>query len=114
MDIYLGAKCFFWLTTGTGIDSLTKVFRKPVVYTNNSPMGHATTTQHNIVCIHKHHYDLKNKKMLSLNEIKEKGLSYSLSSDDFAKKGVKLIYLCIDTNEYFDLIKVFGKLKSKY
>ena len=35
--------------------------------------------------------DLKNKKMLSLNEIKEKGLSYSLSSDDFAKKGVKLI-----------------------
>ena len=29
MDIYIVAKCYFWITTDTGLDNVAKLFRKP-------------------------------------------------------------------------------------
>lgn len=34
MDIYLSARCFFYISTCTGLDSVARVFRKPMVVTN--------------------------------------------------------------------------------
>ena len=91
MDIFLGAKCLFWLSTGTGIDNMSKIFRRPILYTNQVPIGHVTTYQSTAIFILKHHYDLRRNKKMGLSEIKEKGLSYPLQSAAFVKQDVKLI-----------------------
>ena len=38
MDIYLSAHCFFCISTCTGLDCVTQIFRKPVLHTNISPV----------------------------------------------------------------------------
>src|SRR3989338_8277047 len=34
MDVYLTAYCLFFITTGTGLDGVAEIFRKPILYTN--------------------------------------------------------------------------------
>ena len=34
LDIYLGANCYFFISNGTGIDTIPKVFRRPILYVN--------------------------------------------------------------------------------
>jgi putative glycosyltransferase (TIGR04372 family) len=40
LDIYLAANCRFFLTSGTGIDSVATIFRRPVAYANYIPIGY--------------------------------------------------------------------------
>ena len=91
MDIYLGAKCFFWMSTGTGIDSLHQVFRRPIVYTNLAPIGYMQYSNKNCLTIFKHYFDNKNKKKLSIKEIGEKKLLYTDSLKGFINQDVSLI-----------------------
>src|SRR3990167_1221602 len=38
MDVYLCATCFFCISTCTGLDCISQIFRKPVLMTNISPV----------------------------------------------------------------------------
>jgi putative glycosyltransferase (TIGR04372 family) len=38
MDVFLGAKCRFFISSGTGIDEIPRIFRRPVAYVNWVPM----------------------------------------------------------------------------
>ena len=40
MDIYLAGKCEFMITTGSGIDGVSMIFRRPCVFTNAIPAGY--------------------------------------------------------------------------
>ena len=82
MDIYLGSKCFFWLSSGSGLDSLNQVFRKPIVYTNYIPTGHIVETKKDVLTIFKHHFDNNKKKKLSIKEIKERNLEYAETTNN--------------------------------
>jgi putative glycosyltransferase (TIGR04372 family) len=35
MDIYLGAKCSFCISTGTGLDAIPEMLRRPIVYVHS-------------------------------------------------------------------------------
>ena len=48
MDIYLGAKCTFCVTVGTGFDSIPFIFRRPIVDTNFVPLGFFSTKTCNL------------------------------------------------------------------
>ena len=91
MDIYLGSKCFFWLSTGSGLDSLNQVFRKPIIYTNCSPIGFTIKTKKDALTIYKHHFDNKTKKRLSIKEIMEKNLQYADSVQKYSNENIDLI-----------------------
>ena len=39
MDIYLSAHCYFCISTCTGLDCVSQIFRRPVLMTNISPAG---------------------------------------------------------------------------
>jgi len=41
LDIYLSSKCYFFISNGTGLDSVAKIFHRPVLYTNYIPLAHA-------------------------------------------------------------------------
>lgn len=47
-DIWLAANCRFFISTGTGIDSIPTAYRQPVVYVNYIPLNHICSYARNI------------------------------------------------------------------
>ena len=39
MDIYLSAKCNFFISTGSGLDGVSTIFRRPIAYIGHVPFG---------------------------------------------------------------------------
>lgn len=68
LDIYLSAHCFFFMSVGTGIESVAQVFRKPVLITNFtlSDLGILPDWK---IFITKKILDVKTNKILSFREI---------------------------------------------
>ncbi|MDA9625130.1 TIGR04372 family glycosyltransferase [Candidatus Pelagibacter bacterium] len=88
LDIYLGSKCLFWLSTGSGIDSTAQVFRKPIAYTNQVPIGHITTYQKNALVIFKHYFDSLTHEKIKYSDLIKKNLAFAYSGDQFIKNNI--------------------------
>lgn len=91
MDIYLGAKCLFAISTGSGWDGIPEIQRRPIVYVNYSPVGYLCSFRDSTLSIVKHHYSLDLDRELSLSEIFTVGVGFSLSSSEYKLKGVNLV-----------------------
>jgi putative glycosyltransferase (TIGR04372 family) len=91
MDIYLGAKCSFCVSSGAGWDAVPSyLFRKPSVFTNLVPFGYIPTYRKDFICITKHHIDLYTNIELSLTQIYERGVGYCMKSKEYSDNGVAL------------------------
>lgn len=90
MDIYLGAKCSFCVTNGTGFDAVPMVFRRPLVQVNSVPIGYAYTWGKNPIILFKHHFDTQYMRELTLSEILRSGVEYSLESTEFDHRNIEL------------------------
>ena len=91
MDIYLGSKCEFCISVGTGFDAVPEIFRRPIVYVNLVPLGYFPTFRTQVIGITKHHYAVDEIRELALSEIFTQGVGFSLQTSDYASKGIKLI-----------------------
>ena len=91
MDIYLGAKCLFAISTGTGWDCIPEIFRRPIVYVNFVPVGYLCSFRNNTLSIIKHHFSIFKNRELSLSEIFAEGVGFIMRTSDYETKGVKLI-----------------------
>lgn len=92
LDIFLAYKCNFCITTGTGWDCVPAfTFRKPVIWTNYTPVGNLLTYSKNFLFSIKIHYDLTKKKKLSLKEISESLASYSMYTKLYESSNIELI-----------------------
>ena len=67
LDIWLMANCFFCITTGTGIDEVSRIFRKPSVIVNYSPVK-LVVSYDNCITVPKYNIWKKNNKRLTLRE----------------------------------------------
>jgi putative glycosyltransferase (TIGR04372 family) len=84
LDIWLMANCFFCFSTGTGLDEVPLVFRKPTIYVNFIPFRDMVSFGHNI-SLPKHLLWTETNKRLSLTE----HLNHSyIKSDEYKKKGI--------------------------
>ena len=90
LDLYLGSKCSFCISTSSGIDSIPIVSRKPMLFIT-VPIGYFYTFSNQFMSLTKHHIDIKSKKRLSLKEIFERGVGYSLDTNEFTNKNVFLL-----------------------
>ena len=90
MDIYLGAKCEFCISVGTGFDAVPYIFRCPVAYVNMVPLGYLFTFRPNL-CITKHHFAAAEDRELTLSEIFNKGVGFCMRTSGYASKGIELI-----------------------
>jgi len=91
MDIYLGSKCFFAISTQTGWDAVPYIFRKPICYVNIVPIGYFMTFEKNVLSLSKRHYLKALKRELSLREIFTHGVGLSSFTSEYKTKGVELI-----------------------
>lgn len=70
LDVYLSAKCHFFLTCGTGPDSIAALnFRLPVLYVNYLPPMYAPALRTNALCILKKYWNTKEERYLTLSEL---------------------------------------------
>ncbi len=91
MDIYLGAKCLFSISTGTGWDTVPAwLFRRPMVGTNLAPIGYLPTFSTEFLLLPKRYVQIEGHKELSLSEIFYSGLEQCLKSSVYHSKGIKL------------------------
>ena len=88
LDIFLGSECLFWISTGSGIDNLSKTFRKPILYVNQVPFGHISTYQKTSLIYFKHFVDRISNNQLNLDMLKQKELCFATKSETFANKDV--------------------------
>tara|TARA_B100000795_G_C22805767_1_gene444806 strand:- start:5338 stop:6591 length:1254 start_codon:yes stop_codon:yes gene_type:complete len=90
MDIYLGAKCTFCLTSATGYDAIPTIFRKPLALVS-VPVGYISTFSKNFLSITKHHMSLIDGHELTFDEIFDKNVAFALSSENFKENEVYLV-----------------------
>lgn len=91
LDIYLAFRCEFCVVTSTGWDSLPNLFRKPIVYVNQAPLGLLHTYNPDFIHIIKHH-KIKNKKnYLTFKEIENHGVMFGLENSDYADRNIELV-----------------------
>jgi putative glycosyltransferase (TIGR04372 family) len=90
MDIYLGAKCAFSISTGTGWDSVPLVFRRPIAFVNILPLGNALTYLDNSIYITKRHVLHTSQKALTLSGIFSQGVGFCQTMSGYKSAGVDL------------------------
>lgn len=91
MDVYLGAKCVFCISTGTGFDAVPKIFRRPIVYVNMVPVGYLQTFREHSIGIVKQHFSLQLGRNLTLTEIFKQGLNLALQTSEYEQAKIKLV-----------------------
>lgn len=92
MDIYLGAKCEFCISTGTGWDAVPAwLFRRPAVYVNYSVIGLISSYTSRFLFLTKHYRHKKLGRNLTLREIFELDVGFCLATSALTAKGVELI-----------------------
>lgn len=91
MDIYLGAKCAYCISVGTGFDAVPLIFRRPIAYVNMVPIGYLFTFREQFLGIFKHHFEAQSNRKLSLAEIFSHDVGFCMTTSDYETKGVDLI-----------------------
>ena len=70
MDVYLGAKCFFAISTSSGWDNVPgMLFRRPVVFTNMTPISQVQSWSEKALAIFKRYKLSNQEQFLSQTEI---------------------------------------------
>lgn len=88
MDVYLGARCDFAVSTSTGWDAIPQAFRRPLAYANFVPYEYMPTWMANSVAIWKHHW--KDGRRMTLKEMHRSGCGQFMRADEFAAAGIEL------------------------
>jgi len=90
MDIYLGAKCHFCISVGTGFDAVPIIFRRPIVYVNMAPIGYLFTFSNKFIGICKHYFAGDRNREMSLSDIFTCGAGFLLRASDYEFQDIQL------------------------
>lgn len=91
MDIFLGAKCDFCISVGSGYGSVPVIFRRPMVYVNYIPIGILYTFSKNFLGIVKHHVSEDSGRELTLSQIFSANVELAGATSEFKDRRVKLL-----------------------
>lgn len=83
LDLWLCVNCTFMLSTGSGIDALAAIGRKPIVCVDFLAYMDTTYFFRNSIIIFKHLYETKTGRKLPLKEIVERESETYYKSSDF-------------------------------
>ena len=89
MDIYLGAKCSFCITSACGFDGIPVIFRRPIAYIV-VPIGLCFPISKNFLLLTKHHVNSLTQKELSISEIFSSNVGMAYSMKEFKDNNIEL------------------------
>ena len=90
MDIYLSAKCNFSISTGSGLDEVSVIFRKPIAFVGNVPFITIGKSHKETLVLTKHHINKITKKELTISEIFSANVAYALETEKYELNDVEL------------------------
>lgn len=90
MDIYLGAKCEFCISNGTGFDAVSYIFRRPIVYVDVAPAGPLSTSSSKFLTTIKKYWLRDEVRFMTFREIFESGAAYFYYSSEYERKRIEL------------------------
>jgi putative glycosyltransferase (TIGR04372 family) len=91
LDIYLGANCHFMISTGSGIDSIAYMFRRPILMCNIAPAARVFSDRPGIVNLPKLHRRRGELALMGFGEMVESGVGDFVNTDQFDSAGVEFM-----------------------
>ncbi len=91
LDIYLGAKCRFFICSDTGLSIIPEVFRRPTVYTNWTDIKRISPWVLNGLFIIKKFYSNKEKRFFKFKELLGFQFGESETKNFFSENGIELV-----------------------
>ncbi len=109
LDVYLGARCHFFLCSDAGISIIPEMFRWPVVYVNWVPLlGLPSFYVLNGILIPKKFYLRKEQRFLSFKEIIGSEIGTGYYGEIFERLGIELI-----ENTPQEIMAVTGEMEAR-
>ena len=91
MDVYLPAKCMFYLGNTSGHTYVATIFDRPVVCTNSAPLPHTPYCRRDLLIPKKYRY-IDSKKPIHVKELHSLGLiGHFFQGQLFTEKGVEFV-----------------------
>ena len=91
MDIYLGARCTFFISSGSGIDAIPEIFRRLHIFVNIVPVERAHSWNSRHLFITKKHWLRDEHRFMTFHEIIKSGAGRFLRTQQFEAMGIELI-----------------------
>lgn len=91
LDVYLGAKCHFFISSCSGIDAVPMVFRRPILYTNLIPFEYISSWGHRDLTIPKKLWLTREGRFLRFPEILESGIGRLGRTQDYRERGIDVV-----------------------
>ena len=101
LDVYLGAKCTFAISNGTGFDAIPYVFRRPILYIDHVPISIFNTFSKRFLITTKKIWSKKLKRFLTFEELFISGIAKDFSGD-LSKYQKSLYFVESDDEEIND------------
>jgi putative glycosyltransferase (TIGR04372 family) len=91
LDIYLCAKCSFFLGVSGGLVAVPMVFRQPIVYVNCIPLEYVFASSPQDILIPKKLWLRGTQRFLTFREILESGAGRYLHAEDYERAGIDIV-----------------------
>ena len=91
MDIYLGAKCRFFIGDTAGVYAIPAIFRKPVAFVNYVPLGTVHTWNPYDLSIPKKMWLKGQRRFMTFREILESGVGWFTLAKGYEDMGIDLV-----------------------
>lgn len=90
MDVYLGAKCEFCISNGTGFDAVPYIFRRPLVFVDHVPIEIIHTYSSRFLATTKKHWSRSHSRYMTFSEIFQTGAGKFFSAKNYEDMGIEL------------------------
>ena len=91
LDIYLGAKCRFFICDTAGIYAIPTIFRRPMVRVNMIPLEYSPTSGPNYLLIPKKLWLQEERRFMTFREILDSGVGRFLESPEYERLGIEVV-----------------------
>lgn len=91
LDIFLNAKCYFYLGDSCGIDQIQVIFRRPVATANMIPLELAASWGPNRLFIPKKLWLEKESRFMTFREILESGVGRFIRTEKYEQAGINVV-----------------------
>lgn len=91
LDIYLGAKCSFFICDSAGIYAVPRMFRRPIVFVNYVPLEYVFSSCSNSLFIPKKLWLKQEHRFLTFQEILSSEVGRFLRSEQYKESGIEVI-----------------------
>ena len=90
LDVYLPAKCDFCISTGSGVDSIVQIFRKPIVLIFMCPIQCRLFYNNKSILMLRPYVNINENRRLTINEILTPEISKLRTTEDFRSAGINV------------------------